>query len=328
MRAGVADQFALLLADKRPPGPTGLLTRRAGLTTVLGPVLVGTDVEARRHLLVPISDSVSADDRVSSGIDLTSRELVVGGDVIRFADLYCRIPRLSKPFEQLVEDILGRLHKAPDAGLGAVLSALDDWRALLRRGLDSPSREEVLGLVGELEVMGLLARVDPVAAVDGWTGPDNQSRDFRRLGRDIEVKASSAVIPSTVRISNLDQLDPDLSSILHLAVAHLAVGSDAPHIEERIDGLLELGVPGDVLETKLREFGYFRGMEVTVPSRYHLRELRWWKVDSSFPGLRSSLIDESRLVGIDHVSYDLVLGALPPALTTSSVVELVEEWCS
>lgn len=327
MTGGVADQFALLLADRRPSGATGLLTRRAGLETGLGPVLLGVDVEARRHLLVPIDEAATADDRMSSGIDLTSRELLVGDEVVRFADLQCRITRLSKPFEQLLDDILGRLSRAPESGLGAVSSALEDWRALLRRGFDGLSREEVLGLVGELEVLELLARSNPVAAVEGWTGPDKQIRDFRRRGRDIEVKASSAVTPSTVRISNLDQLDPALSSSLHLVVVHLAVGSDAPSIEERIDRLLELGVPSGPLEAKLNDFGYFRGMELTVPSRYRLREIRWWEVDTSFPGLRSSLIDKSRLVGIDHVSYDLALSALPPDMAPRSVADLVEGWC-
>lgn len=322
-----ADQFALLLADRRPSGATGLLTRRSGVTISLGPVLLGVDSESRRHLLVPIPASVDADDRVSKGIDLGNRELLISGEVVRFADLQCRVPRLSKPFEQLVDDILGRLCTVSDAGLEIVLATLDDWRALLRRTAEGLSREEVLGLLGELEVMTCLAAHDPAAAVYGWAGPDGQSRDFRRHGKDIEVKTSAAVTPSTVHISNLDQLDPALSSSwLCLVVAHLSLESDAPDIEGRIENLLDLGVPMDALETKLSGLGYYRRMELAVPTRYRLRELRWWVVDDSFPGLRASDIDRDRLTAIDRVSYDLSLAALRPDLPASGVKSLVEDW--
>ncbi|CAM3741249.1 PD-(D/E)XK motif protein [Nocardioides marinus] len=292
----------------------------------LGPILLGVDRESRLHLLVPIPASVVADDRVSNGIDLAERELLVGGDAVRFADLQCRLPRLSKPFEQLVDDILGRLAAEPESGIRAVLAALEDWRALLRRAVDGLSREEVLGLVGELEVMTRLAAHNPTAAVEGWTGPDRQSRDFRRGGKDIEVKASSAVSPTSVRISNLDQLDPGLSSSLCLVLAHLSLESDAPDIEERIEILLDLGVPIDALTMKLRELGYLRGMELTVPSRYRLRQLHWWMVDANFPGLRASDIESSRLAAVDQLSYDLILAALPPSLSESAVEKFVEDW--
>ncbi|WP_181311183.1 PD-(D/E)XK motif protein [Nocardioides campestrisoli] len=323
--SNVSEQFALLLSDRRPGG-TGLLTRYAGVATDLGPVLLGIDMDGRRHLLVPVASTEAPDDRISRGINLSHRELAIGAGVVRFADLSCTIGRLVGPFDQLVDDVLGRLTRDPRSGLNAVVTALDDWRALLRRALDDLSREEVIGLIGELEVMRLLAAEDPVSAVTGWTGPTGAVHDFSRQGRDIEVKSTAAVNATSVRISNLDQLDAALSTKLHLAVVHLAAATDAPDIEARIEALRAAGVPGNALETRLNDAGFFPGMELNDPTRYVLREIRWWKVDPSFPGLRASDIAASRLLGVDRVSYDLLLGVLPPAMPAEGGARVVQEW--
>lgn len=325
MTDDVSGNFGLLLGDKRPEG-SQVLTRQTGISTPLGPVLLGVDAQGRRHLLVPVPTGETPNDQISRGINLAHRDLELGSGVTRFADLSCTINRLVAQFDRLVEDVLDRLRMNPETGLTAVVTTLDDWRALLRRTLAGLSREEVIGLIGELEVMQLLASVDPVAAVSAWTGPSGAVHDFSRQGHDIEVKATAAVNASTVRISNLDQLDPALSESLQLAVVHLAAGTDAPDVDARIDSLLALGVPEDSLEAGLSDMGYFRGMDLSVPTRYSRRGIRWWNVDSRFPGLRASDIEPSRLMGITGVSYDLLLGVLPPALSTDTAAHIAHTW--
>ncbi|MGH3086931.1 MAG: PD-(D/E)XK motif protein [Rubrobacteraceae bacterium] len=325
MIRNVSEQFALLLGDSRPERAQ-VLTRQCGIANDLGPILLGVDNQGRRHLLVPVSPGEAPSDRLSKGIDLGHRDLNVGNNVVRFADLSCTVGRLVGQFDRLVEDVLDRLERQPDAGLNAVIVTLDDWRALLRRALDGLSREDVIGLTGELEIMKILATVNPIAAVSGWSGPMGAIHDFSRQGRDVEVKSTSAVTPATVRVSNLDQLDPALSASLHLAVVHLAESSDAPDIEERIASLLALGVPEDALDVRLGDAGYLRGMELAVPTRFLLRGIRWWEVGAAFPGLRSSDIEMSRLVGITGVSYDLILGVLPPELPAAAAARVASEW--
>nr|WP_300048465.1 PD-(D/E)XK motif protein [uncultured Nocardioides sp.] len=327
MTGSVSEQFALLLGDNRPT-EARVLTRPTGASTALGPVLLGIDDEGLRHLLVPIPDGEQPKDRVSRGIDLGHRDLFLHGVQVRFADLSCTIGRLTGPFDKLVEDIVGRLERDPAAGLNAVIAALDDWRALLRQAINGLSREEIVGLIGELEVMAKLAATNPSEAVLGWTGPSGAVHDFSRNGYDIEVKSTAAVNANAVRISNLDQLDPTLSTDLHLAVVHLAASTDAPDIETRIEELLAMGVPADALETRLGHAGYYRGMELSVPSKYALRGIRWWNVDGDFPGLRASDIDISRLVGIDGISYDLLLGVLPTALSPDAAAQLAHDWAT
>lgn len=321
----VSENFSLLLSDARPSGDQ-VLTRRSGVTTPLGPVLLAVDTDGRRHLLVPVIDGASPSDRVSRGIDLSHRELEVGAQIAHFADLTCTINRLVGPFDQLVDDVLNRLDANPDSGVSAVVTTLDDWRALLRRALGGLTRDEVVGLIGELEVMRVLAAVDPAAAVSGWIGPSGATHDFSRDGRDLEVKATAAVNATQVRISNLDQLDPALSASLHLAVVHLAASTDAPTLDARIEELLVMGVPADALETRLADVGFLSGMELAVPDRYLLKDVRWWNVDNRFPGLRASDIDPSRLFGIDAVSYDLLLGTLPPSLPNDAGSQIAREW--
>lgn len=325
MSASVSEQFALLLGDSRRHGEK-VLTRRSGICTPLGPVLLGVDDDGLRHLLVPVPGEETPKDRVSRGINLGHRDLMFNDIEVRYADLSCTIRRLVGPFDRLVEDVLSRLGGEPNAGLNAVVSTLDDWRALLRRSLEGLSRDEVIGLIGELEIMSELASVDPVKAVLGWTGPSGAVHDFSRNGWDVEVKSTTAVNANTVRISNLDQLDPSLSTSLHLALVHLSSATDAPDIDARIDRLAYAGVPMDALETRLADMGYFRGMELSVPAQYSVREIRWWAVGDDFPGLRASDIEASRLFGVDGVSYELLIGVLPAALTDGAVAEAVGGW--
>lgn len=56
MTGSASEQFALLLGDNRPTGAR-VLTRPTGVSTALGPVLLGIDDAGLRHLLVPVQDS-------------------------------------------------------------------------------------------------------------------------------------------------------------------------------------------------------------------------------------------------------------------------------
>src|SRR5262245_32006529 len=91
------------LVSSRVTGqPIGLADLRLRPTTVTieeGPVLIGIDVEARRHLLVPLSTSTpSRSDRQSRGVHAEVRTLLEGDARRVFLDVVCLLPHLENLF--------------------------------------------------------------------------------------------------------------------------------------------------------------------------------------------------------------------------------------
>lgn len=320
----ISDAFALLLTDELPGEETQLSTRPTNVNTTLGPVLLGVDRPGKRHLLVPIADGSESTDRISRGITLGSRDLVVGDRVQRYADLACDIPRLAQVFERLAEDLVDRLDGASNA-MPVVAKVLEDWRALIQKALADISRDAVIGIVGELEVLReLTQRTDQ--AIQTWTGPTGSVHDFVNSGSAIEVKSTASVDAAVVRVSNLDQLDPSTVTELHLCVVHLRESVDGPTIDDRLEELVSAGVPDIELEHRLGLLGYVRGMSDAIATRYEVRSLRWWHVGDDFPGLRSSDVRPERLRAVGRVSYDLMLAGAPVPLPLHEADRVLDEW--
>ncbi|MFC5177863.1 PD-(D/E)XK motif protein [Nocardioides taihuensis] len=322
----VAEHLALLRSGRLPEQDGQMLTREINVEVDAGVVMVALDSDGRSHLLVPMGRDPVIPDRASRGVAVDERKLTTASGATRFVDLACLERRLEGPFEQLLEDVAGRLRASGSQPNLTILQALEDWRALLRVALHGLSRDVLLGLIGELEVMTRMAAHHPRAAIDGWRGPLGSSHDFVLGGRSLEVKATSAVSASSVRISNLDQLDPSFVEQLHLAVVHLRESAEAPDLDERIDDLIGLGVPAAKLLTLLESAGYVRGMDLGMPTRYAVRSIRLWRVDDGFPGLHQGVVPPETLSAIENVEYDLLLPGLPSPLPQAEADAVLNSW--
>jgi hypothetical protein len=106
--------------------------------------------------------------------------------------------------------------KGKSQALPIFLDRLDAWRRFLRERSSGLSREETVGLIGELLVLAELISLDRAAA-GFWEAPDGL-HDFSREGHALEVKTSLG--PSAqIRISTLDQLD--VSGLRRLDLLHV-----------------------------------------------------------------------------------------------------------
>lgn len=322
----VGEHFVFLAAEAREISGTRMLTRPVGLTLHGRDVLVAMDAVDEKHLLVPVSDSTMAEDQSSQGVTLSSRVLRVGAIDVAYADLHCRIPSLDLVFERLVDDVVTRLTDGAVDPVATCRHALDDWRSLLKTAGEGISREKVIGLVGELEILRHLAIHAPAAALDAWCGPSKSVHDFVRGGTELEVKTSTSVSGNVISVSNIDQLDPRLVDALYLLVVHARLNETAPSLDERIDELVAIGVPRGALLAKVDEAGYVYESGVDIEDRYAVRSVRAWLVDDSFPGLRSGEIGEARLRGVDKIHYELSLDAAPSRLNDTEFATLVAEW--
>ncbi len=322
----VGEQFVFLAAKAKELSGTRLLTRPVGVEVQGAEILVAIDAADEKHLLVPISDSKVAEDHSSPGVVLSKRILTIDNANKDFADLHCRIPSLDLVFERLIEDVLSRIELESAQPAEACRQALDDWRTLLRTATDGPSREKVIGLVGELEVLRILAGHSPAAALDAWRGPSKSVHDFVRNGDELEVKTTTSVAGNTISVSNIDQLDPTLVETLHLVVVHAIANETSASLDDRIDQLISMGVPRGELLRKVDDAGYIYESGARIDDRYEVRSVRAWPVDQAFPGLRASEVGPQRMKGVSKIKYDLNLDAAPDPLRSEDFKSLLSSW--
>lgn len=105
----------------------------------------------------------------------------------------------------------------PDEALPQFLARLDAWRRFLRERRAGLTRNETVGLLGELLLLERLMHADG-STLATWTSPDDGLHDFLVRGQALEVKTSLGST-SALRISTLDQLDP--SGLRRLDLVHV-----------------------------------------------------------------------------------------------------------
>lgn len=322
----IAEHYVLLEAQAREVAGSALLTRPVAVLGGGREVLAAVDASGQKHLLIPLPSPAVAGDHTSQGVTLGPRVLRVEGADVTFADLHCRIPTLGLVFERLVEDVLQRLAVEDSAPVTTCRRVLDEWRALLRTAGQRVSRETIVGLVGELEVLQRLAAHNPVGAVDAWRGPSMSVHDFVRDGAELEVKTVTSVDGNFVSISNIDQLDPCLVGSLYLIVVHAREDTTAPTLDERIDALVGLGAPRVALLAKVAAAGYVYESGSDIEDRFVVRSVRAWAVGDSFPGLRRAELGEDRLRGVSRIHYELALDSAPKRMPDEALDRLMATW--
>ncbi|RWP10971.1 MAG: PD-(D/E)XK motif protein [Mesorhizobium sp.] len=204
----------------------------------------------------------------------------------------------------------GRSH-----ALAHFVARLDAWRHFLRDRRDGLSREETIGLVGELMIMEELVAIE-TRLQTCWAAPADGLHDFLREGHALEVKTSLG--PTTrVRISSLDQLETTGLHRLDLVHVRLIEASDG----RTLDTLL-----GDIQtrlsdEASRRDFANAllrRGLmpDDTVARtslRFKLRAIDAYRVQEDFPRLSRATVPAAVIEAI----YQLDRRAIEPFATDS-----------
>jgi len=155
---------------------------------------------------------------------------------------------LARNFSVMCYDLAERSKAArsPEAAAGILLRTLDSWAELFRRrGHEGLTREEVLGLVGELLTIEALlndSSLDPEALILGWGGPNGDARDIGVNGARVEIKAQRSTGALKLRISSLAQLDDrgDRVFVLLWRLSHSETGRSLMDVVRAIQARLEL----------------------------------------------------------------------------------------
>lgn len=153
---------------------------------------------------------------------------------------------LSRNFSVMCYDLAER-SKSERTVAGAItilLRVLVSWAELFKRRVDDGiSKEEVVGLMGELLLLEELiteGRVSLETLIQSWRGPHGDARDIGLNGTRIEVKTQRSTSAMRLRISSLEQLN-DRGDHVFIVLRRISVsdkGRSVLAIADAIQGLL------------------------------------------------------------------------------------------
>ncbi len=308
MIGSVAETFALLQEGGSKVWNAPMKSRPIGESKTGNTLRLGVGQDGGHHFLISLTRSMTREDRKSSHVQLVERILVLpGGQETRFADLFCDAPSLRGVFDELVEDVLESVRKLEEDPVEVCLAILEKWRALFSTRTGAFSLDVEQGLLCELLVLLDLVRQEPETALEGWEGPLGASRDFNHGMHAIEVKSNRTVDGNTIRVSNIEQLDPMGLESLGLVVVHLRSVQIGITVRSVAAQILSSDVDRASFLGKLAKTGYL--FRETPLHHFEVVRKRFWLVDENFPSLRRDHIPASIQTSISNVTYDV---SLPP----------------
>ncbi|MDE3775442.1 PD-(D/E)XK motif protein [Sinorhizobium meliloti] len=214
-------------------------------------------------------------------------------------------------FAEICSDCIRSVLRCEDEGeseLVTVFAArLAAWRAFLRDQTGGLSRNEIVGLIGELVVLDRLLDGN-AEAVAAWKAPDDGLHDFVLSGHGLEVK--TALGPAQqLHISTLDQLDDAGLVSLHVAhvrlvesVAGETLGQITARIEQRLNG--ERARSG--FRNALLRRGLAPGGDTNAGPRVACAGIDCYAVNDGFPRVRRRDV----ALGIAEATYQVEVRAL------------------
>jgi len=160
---------------------------------------------------------------------------------------------------------------------------IEEW-AYLFESIKSKrlSREEEVGLFGELLTLKQLYAHGHKNAIEHWFGPAGELHDFKKDPEWIlEVKTSVSPNP-VVKVGKIDQLEPQslpFNLLLVKLVREKSSGKCLPELIEEIEKLLKSAKEKQRLWVLLNGMGYLDADKKNYKQKYELIEFQRYKIE-------------------------------------------------
>ena len=281
-----------------------------------GHLLFAVDEHRYRHVLIPVPAGFKVEeDRISSGVQIVSHNLVDGKRLKSFLDLVCLKPHLHELFSIVGSEMLEQLvvdSSRPDRVCQQVLSR---WRDLLAAVPSArPSMETLVGLYGELWYLREFIRLN-AAVLDCWSGPSRSRHDFVKNTTALEVKTTRSRQGRFVEIHGHTQLEPPIDGQLYLAILKLEeTTGNGEALNSLVESIIALGADRATLLTRLNTAG-LNPLDLATYSEpvFQILENRIYQVEAGFPRITAASFLEGKLpAGILKLDYQLDLTGEPP----------------
>jgi len=236
-------------------------------------------------------------------------------------DVRSNDPSLTPTFLSLVGEMLNRVDESGGACIDELTRVLSAWREALARERGGLSRQQAIGLFGELTILLRLAHTDPQRAKAAWRGKEGYRHDFF-LRNALEVKAYAGAESPIVEIHGAHQLDPPAGADLHLLALRLEENADGQTIDDLIGALDAVGLPRGLL------FERSTADEPIVSDdslRLIVANERLFRVTDGFPGIRFSLLGAPAFHAVANLRYSLLLDACPGEMDSVLLDEVLRK---
>ncbi len=285
------------------------------------PIYIVIDSARTRQLLVSIREGEEPlRSSATRGLEVSTEELRIGGAPARsYMRLVCASPSHHATFVALCEAIITGVLCDPENQRTAVVRCLERWRSFWAADQSGLTREQALGLFGELWFLYRWCDPLSLSAVAGWQGPTGARHDFQWPAASVECKTSaSATAGAAVHvIANLDQLaDAETGQLcffsLHVAEDTLAANS-LPVLVERISAALAPEAEGlSLFLERLAGAGYNPADSGRYTRSFRVLTEELYRVDDSFPRLTRRMLQTLLPDGIGDISYTLAMSVCGP----------------
>lgn len=326
------DDLEAAWASLSPPGTSGgIAGRRATGLPHDRPVYLAVDGRGHRHLLVQVPDGTPAiSQKETRSLQVSTSRFEVGSNPESlYVDLACVDSSQNPTFSAVAQDLIRTLRSSHGPVRDIVLSAIARWRAFWSSRTGGLSREETIGLFGELWFMSRWLGPVTSSVIDHWQVTSGARHDFQWPAASFEIKTavSSAAGEPIHRITNLDQLaDPEHGDLylFSLQVREDALSANTLHtLVERIAAELDDDFQGlTTFNEKLAVRGYTPADTQHAARPLRILAERLYRVADGFPRLTMASFESIGLPsGITDVTYGINLAGFSAYLLAVSPME-------
>jgi hypothetical protein len=229
-----------------------------------------------------------------------------------FFCVFCNDPGSFEIFEDLCLSLIKGLKGIEDplARAKTTIIRAQAWSELFKSGKRELTREQILGLICELQFM-INTWLPLNRDVDTWFGPDRKSQDFIDLGANVAVEIKHMDSSNSVSISSIYQLQFD--GKLFLCAYQLKEDPNGKSLNDLVDQIFEQLEPISQAEfqSKLIRVNYEK--RSTYDERFSISGEAVYEVANQFPriipGTLHGLVKASYTLELDS-SFDEFLAEL------------------
>ena len=195
--------------------------------------------------------------------------------------------------------------------IDALNETLREWRDFWSGKRARLSKQEQIGLLGELFTLSKLLEQSSPKLVERWGGPLDWLHDFESNRLDLEIKTTTTQ-PDSVYISKISQVAPmEGDKQLHLIVIGLEEGDDIdlPKMIEYVRSQLANTSELKHFEKVLHSSGYRDSEKHHYQHTYSVSFVKFHEITESSPVLKPTLLGEMPST-VENIKYNLLTHAM------------------
>lgn len=196
-----------------------------------------------------------------------------------------------------------------------VWDVIDSWAEIFGRIREPLSKEEQIGLFGELVILQKLIDKFGSTATNWWTGPAATKHDFIANEWEIEVKSSLRLDP-IAHIHPINQLEPEPVDFYLLMIGLKQGNKLLPEMIEDIRGKISENVDKNKFNRSLKLVGYDDEHAHQYPDGYEVSTIRFLEIDDATLVFRPSAITPGTIY--EDIRWTLRESSLPFSDTDDS----------